>query len=431
MNGNGGGLRHRHKQESDVIPGHGTPERNIVKKLKKLDAYAKVQDDFKIKTASGGTVSVIAWVLIVLLLVSETYQYMKVQTKEHMVVDTSLQEKLKIHMNITFHAINCNEVHLDAMDVAGDNQLGMEHSLTKQRISKNGKPIGKRFVDSVNTKKALEGLPEDYCGPCYGADALKIQQAMGHAPRLSEAGEPCCATCQDVVAAYGAMGWGVGTIRDNSEQCQREERSRQVIAVGSGEGCNLAGSMEVNKVAGNFHVAIGEGIVRNGRHIHQFDPALAHTFDITHTVHRLAFGPPNRNQPVRRTEGPLDGAHHEVTPEVGTGLLQYYVQIVPTVERRGDDWTGLTALAPLPSHRYSFTKRFQPLRSAAPGGVLPGVFVIYDLSPFTVEISRIAVPFTHFLTKICAIAGGVYTVAGIIDSLIHRSRAFSKGMLPS
>jgi hypothetical protein len=28
-------------------------------------------------------------------------------------------------------------------------------------------------------------------------------------------------------------------------------------------------------------------------------------------------------------------------------------------------------------------------------------------------------PFTHFLTDVCAVVGGVFTVAGLIDSLIY------------
>jgi len=36
----------------------------------------------------------------------------------------------------------------------------------------------------------------------------------------------------------------------------------------SHEGCNLAGSFEVNKVSGNFHIAPGRSFARNNMHIH-------------------------------------------------------------------------------------------------------------------------------------------------------------------
>ncbi|RLN58371.1 hypothetical protein BBJ28_00014578, partial [Nothophytophthora sp. Chile5] len=39
-----------------------------------------------------------------------------------------------------------------------------------------------------------------------------------------------------------------------------------------------------------------------------------------------------------------------------------------------------------------------------------GTFFVFDLSPFMVKIENDRVPFTHFLTKICAIVGGVVSV---------------------
>jgi hypothetical protein len=36
----------------------------------------------------------------------------------------------------------------------------------------------------------------------------------------------------------------------------------------SHEGCNLAGLVRVNKVAGNFHIAPGRSFAINGMHVH-------------------------------------------------------------------------------------------------------------------------------------------------------------------
>ncbi|KAJ1406119.1 hypothetical protein B484DRAFT_211832 [Ochromonadaceae sp. CCMP2298] len=60
--------------------------------------------------------------------------------------------------------------------------------------------------------------------------------------------------------------------------------------------------MLVNKVAGNFHIAHGESIVRDGRHIHQFNPALAPRFNVSHTIHSVSFGDPYPSMPAN----PLD-----------------------------------------------------------------------------------------------------------------------------
>jgi hypothetical protein len=58
---------------------------------------------------------------------------------------------------------------------------------------------------------------------------------------------------------------------------------------------------------------------------------------------------------------------------------------------------------------------------------LPGVFFFYDLSPIKVKFTERRTSFFHFLTNVCAIVGGVFTVAGIIDAFVyHGQRAIRK-----
>ena len=51
----------------------------------------------------------------------------------------------------------------------------------------------------------------------------------------------------------------------------------------------------------------------------------------------------------------------------------------------------------------------------------PLLFFRYDLSPITVEYKNAKMSFLTFIINVCAILGGVFTVAGIIDSIIHKS----------
>jgi hypothetical protein len=59
---------------------------------------------------------------------------------------------------------------------------------------------------------------------------------------------------------------------------------------------------------------------------------------------------------------------------------------------------------------------------------LPGIFfrliknnIRYDISPVTVKATLYKENIYHFLVQLCAIIGGIFTVTGIIDSLIHES----------
>jgi len=42
----------------------------------------------------------------------------------------------------------------------------------------------------------------------------------------------------------------------------------------------------------------------------------------------------------------------------------------------------------------------------------------YDLSPFMVRVTERRTPLSSFLTSVCAIVGGVLTVAGVLDALL-------------
>ena len=55
-------------------------------------------------------VSILGWILIAILALAEVRNYMTPKFKEHMIVDTSLGQQLRINVNITFHSLTCNEV---------------------------------------------------------------------------------------------------------------------------------------------------------------------------------------------------------------------------------------------------------------------------------------------------------------------------------
>jgi hypothetical protein len=151
------------------------------------------------------SVSVIGWIIIAFLVLGEVRNYSTPQLKEHMIVDTTLGQHLRININITFHALTCKDVHLDAMDVAGDNQINIENSIFKQRLSPYGKLVGDARESEVR-QLSLVPVPEDYCGSCYGAETGNVK---------------CCNTCQELKSAYEAKGWAFTDEARNSSQCQR------------------------------------------------------------------------------------------------------------------------------------------------------------------------------------------------------------------
>ncbi|CAM9156123.1 unnamed protein product [Chrysoparadoxa australica] len=350
---------------------------------------------------------------------------------ERLVVDTTLKHKLHINMNLTFHSINCLDLHIDAMDVAGDNQFDLEHNMVKQRLDATGGTIGNVMSEQVSVQETMAVLPDDYCGNCYGADG----------PGKSR----CCNTCQDVLDGYSDKGWQTHSIKLTAEQCVRERNLD--IPLTEGEGCNLSGFLAVNKVAGNFHMAMGESLMRDGKHIHLFNIDEANTFNISHTIHHLSFG-----ESYPGMNNPLDGAVRIVDEDAGTGLMQYFIQLVPTI------YSG-----ELVTSQFSYTMKFRSLyghsdyhyhedhrehhstAGEVKGGgkeehkkrgitqyLLPGVFFVYDVSPFMVEVSQRPSYLSHFLIRLCAIAGGAYRVSSMADGAVYyvMNHMKTRGLLP-
>ena len=83
--------------------------------LKNFDLYQKVDEEFRVQTAFGAALSLAGWVLIAILLLAEVRSFVAPEIKEHLVVDTSLGERLRVNFNVTFHSLTCAEAHLDAM----------------------------------------------------------------------------------------------------------------------------------------------------------------------------------------------------------------------------------------------------------------------------------------------------------------------------
>uniref|UniRef100_K3WDM7 Endoplasmic reticulum vesicle transporter C-terminal domain-containing protein n=1 Tax=Globisporangium ultimum (strain ATCC 200006 / CBS 805.95 / DAOM BR144) TaxID=431595 RepID=K3WDM7_GLOUD len=224
-----------------------------------------------------------------------------------MVVDSTLNEKLQINLDISFLALSCKDAHINAMDVAGDLQMDMYQTIKKTRLDRFGNAI-ERVVDVGNADKKGQTTPPGYCGSCYDAK--------------HPAGKKCCNTCDEVKEAFMASDMALEEA-EKKEQCIRESNADEMLAQ-DGEGCRFEGNMLVNRVAGNFHVALGRTFHREGRLVHQFRPGQEMTFNASHIVHSLSFG-----TPYPGSIGPLDGTV-KITESIG-GVFQYFIKVVPTI----------------------------------------------------------------------------------------------------
>jgi len=334
--------------------------------LKKFDAYPKTLEDFRIKTFSGGTITLISSIVMILLFTSEIRDYLTPGIEEQLFVDTSKTNKLKINVDFVFPRVSCDYLSLDAQDVSGAQHLDIEHNVYKRRLDLEGQPIAepvKHEIGEMDGNSTTEGDKEEVerttpkCGSCYGAESETVK---------------CCNTCEQVKHLYLKKGWKF--VPATVEQCRGEQFSLTEQKALK-EGCQIYGYLEVNRVGGSFHIAPGRSFSINHVHVHDVQPYSSSDFNMTHRVRHLSFG---RNVPGKTD--PMDGV--EGVAEKGSEMFNYYVKIVPTIFARLDGSTFVT-------NQFSVTRHSKVVSAFfGDGAGMPGVFFYVRACPHDDQVQR-------------------------------------------
>ncbi|KAL6723203.1 hypothetical protein Aduo_018233 [Ancylostoma duodenale] len=159
-------------------------------------------------------------------------------------------------------------------------------------------------------------------------------------------------------------------------------------------GCRFKSKFEINKVPGNFHLST---------HSAKSQPENP---DMRHIIHSIRFGDEIPNSNVKGSFNPLKERNMLSSEPLLTH--EYILKIVPSVyeDINGKVWN---------SYQYTFGHK-DYLAYHHSGQIIPAVWFKYSLQPITVKHKEWRQSFYYFLTSICAVVGGTFTVAGIIDS---------------
>ncbi|KAL1501457.1 hypothetical protein ABEB36_006773 [Hypothenemus hampei] len=161
-------------------------------------------------------------------------------------------------------------------------------------------------------------------------------------------------------------------------------------------------------VSGSFHIAPGKSFSVNHVHVHDVQPFSSTEFNMTHIIRALTFG----DSIDSITHNPLKGFTGVATE--GATMFQYHIKIVPTFyESKKGEVIG--------TNQFSVTKHQKVVSILSGESGMPGIFFQYELSPLMVKFTEHERSFGHFLTNVCAIIGGVYTVAGLVDTFLYHS----------
>lgn len=183
-------------------------------------------------------------------------------------------------------------------------------------------------------------------------------------------------------------------------------------------GCNLSGFVLVKKVPGTLHF-----LAKSASHSFDF-----HAMNMSHIVHHWYFG----NKPSPRRHAALARLHPlGLTEDWSDKLAQqafsssnqkvtheHYAQVVLTTIHPKHSALGSYDAYEYVVHSHQYNS-----------DNIPAARFSYSQSPIQIMVSEEKRAWYHFVTTLCAIIGGVYVVAGMIDSLIHGGAAALKRKL--
>jgi len=186
-------------------------------------------------------------------------------------------------------------------------------------------------------------------------------------------------------------------------------RKQRMLEIKEHPGCMISGHVLVNRVPGNFHIE-----ARSSHH--NLNAAMT---NLSHVVNHLSFGTPLAKgmqkkvarYPQFQSVQPMDGrvfitehyhqAHH------------HYSKVVSTHFEVGGMMTKVREIFSYQMLSQSQVMHYNEIE-------VPEAKFAYDLSPMAVSISSKGRRWYDFVTSVCAIVGGTFTVVGLIDALIYK-----------
>ncbi|KAG0474090.1 hypothetical protein HPP92_015947 [Vanilla planifolia] len=244
-----------------------------------------------------------------------------------------------------------------------------------------------------------------------------VREDGGHHEHESYYGE------RDTDSLVSAMETLVASIPKVSHELALEDKSKQQInavkrLAPSTSGCRIEGFVRVKKVPGNLIVSAHSGA-------HSFDASL---INVSHVVSHFSFGKKlstKMHSEMKRLTPHLGGSHdrlagksYMINQNDNANLtIEHYLQLVKTeiITRKSSQELKLF-------EEYEYTAHSSWVHSLN----IPAAKFHFEPSPMQVLVSETPKPFSHFITNLCAITGGVFTVAGILDSILHNTMRLVK-----
>ncbi|KAK0727027.1 endoplasmic reticulum vesicle transporter-domain-containing protein [Lasiosphaeria miniovina] len=354
-----------------------------------FDAFPKSKPQYVQRTSGGGKWTVAMVVVSLVLFWSELGRWWRGTEMHTFAVEKGVSRAMNINLDVVVR-MKCADLHVNVQDAAGD------HILAATRLTRDATNWS-QWVDG----KGMHKLGRDQHGRLITGEgwASSGGAAGGH-----------------------DEGFGEEHIHDIVALGRRKARWGKTPRLWGAEGdsCRIFGSLELNKVQGDFHItARGHGY--GGAHVEHS------TFNFSHIVSELSFGPflPSLVNPLDRTVNTASANFHK---------FQYFISVVPTTYSVGHpEQLGSSSIF---TNQYAVTEQSGEVNDRT----IPGIFVKYDIEPILLNIVESRDGFLVFLIKIINVLSGAlvaghwgYRLSDWLADVVGKRRrgGRSEGMLGS
>jgi len=365
--------------------------------LRNFDLFPVVPKDFSEKTSTGGCFTVLLFLSLCWLIISEVMDFMRTEIISEVIVEdpsynSHMVEMLSVHFNMSFPNCACHVLSVETQDTLG----GFSTDLGTGGILTNEDGQFEAEIKKLFEEDSSEMLKKSMNKP-YEHKTRRLNKPYVHKTRILPGGEK------------------VKFVKDAT----LDDMPSKIIEF-KGEGCEIRAFLYARKIPGNLHVTT-YAFENLAKILYQNPP------DLSHTIESFEFG---NTDPELHTHSssfaPLD-KYVSMRPrsyKSGESVsFEYYLKVVPTRYikgqsdsfREGASFSGsqgrglrawqFTASANTNSGRYNSA----------------GIYFRYDFSPMTVVYSQKSESLTRFIAQLLGIIGAYISLAVFCVFICHKS----------
>lgn len=439
--------------------------------LKNLDVFRRMPDELTEASIGGGSLTLLSTVICVILFFFETWNYLSVETSREIIIDPHSEDNLIINFDVTLFELPCKYASVDIWDAFGTERQNVTSStIKKTRLDIN--LLEGNFVDNSDKRikhdthfDDVEYIEDGQYSHQFNARTWK-KGLMHQEYTFVNFFVPWCPWSRRLAPIWDEaaknldkMSWrdiGVTTdmIRLNCQTNARVCRSERVMAFPtmrlykrdqpvwpeySGDrtsagiskwlldtvshpivqehhtfenftdrGCRVKGQIEAPRVPGNFHLEARSTV-------HSIDSTMT---NVSHLVHHLSFGETPKAEflaalPAEDKERihPLNGRVFDV--DHMHNAPHHFIKVIPTIMELRQSGTlrkeeGYIQVAQNRIAQYAETE-------------VPEAKFTYDLSPMGMYITQKGTHWYTYLTSICALIGGMFTVISMVKMFCDKT----------